>query len=255
MANRCFPSRPDATSTSGEWTSVIRNFRIYTDIAGNVAKGYGGNPTKQNGATYNRFGVHAGCLKSAPSQSELLAVTKGKHYANPVLSGAAQSSTSSVAGNAIVMDFSANGVIAVRDCSFDALGTVVYDACAGRIPVYSGVQNPGNYYPESAYPGFISDPSNKMFWRSSNCPPRRGTPWNSFENVGDVSYQWTPYFWRAVAGHSLGGMSFPEPVKFELQATKPGRISEELLPRPDPSGAYDPSASRSAWCHGRYAYS
>lgn len=255
MANRCFPSRPDATSTSGEWTNVIRNFRIYTDIAGNVAKGYGGNPTKKSGATYGRFGVHDGCLKSAPSHSDLLAVTKGKHYANPILSGAAQSSTSSVAGNAVVMDFSANGVVAVRDCSFDASNTVVYGVSAGSISLYTGVQNPGNYYPESAYPGFITDPSNKMFWTSSNCPPRRGTPWNSFENVGDVSYQWTPYFWRAVAGHALGGMAFPEPVSFKLQPTKAGRVAEELLPRPSPSGEYDPSASLIAWCQGRYAYS
>jgi hypothetical protein len=269
-ANRAFPHRTQAISTSGDWTRGIHDFAVYTNIAKNVARGNGPNPAKKSGARYNTYGVSAhgpntGCLVSAPSQGELLSIIKGKHYANPILAGASESSTSSTAANAIVVDYTTargeySNVPATMTYDTDSSGSVtlgVTDGSFGTVlsPAFSVdyYTAAGASYPSDPYPGVLSDPSNQIFWPISGCPERRGYAWSEFARLADVSYQWTPYFWRAVSGHALAGIAVPEKVSFQFQTTDGSSIDQALLPLAAPNTSYDTSAVSRLWCDGRFA--
>jgi hypothetical protein len=263
-ANRAFPHRTQAISTSGDWTRGIHDFAIYTNIAKNVARGNGPNPVKKSGARYNTYGVsthgpNTGCLVSAPSQGELLSIIKGKHYANPILAGASESSTSSTAANAIVIDYTTarggySNVPATMTYNGDvsgvtagSLGTVLAPALS--VVYYTAITS----YPVDPYPGVLSDPSSQVFWPVSGCPERRGYAWSEFARLADVSYQWTPYFWRAVSGHALAGIAVPEKVSFQFQTTDGSSIDQALLPLAAANSTYDSSAVSQLWCNGRFA--
>ena len=256
-ANRCFPQRGSLNTSASDLTRSRREAEVYNNIASNIANGYGPNPTKNNGARYSQFTVStgpdsSGCLVSAPSQGDLLTITKGKHYANPILTGAAESSTESTSGNMYVIDYStpdiSGSAIAVLDLSYIS-GQGVRGATQGQLPLYS-YPTPALPYPQNAYPEWISDPSNQVFWPVNGCKQQRGYEMPSLTRLGDISYQSTPYFWKGVS-KSLAGIKIPEKVTFGLNATADN--NSELLPLVDPNTPYDPETSLAAWCDGRHA--
>jgi hypothetical protein len=256
-ANRCFPQRGSLNTSASDLTQSRRETQIYNNIASNIANGHGPNPTKNNGARYSQFTVStgpdsSGCLVSAPSQGDLLTITKGKHYANPILTGAAESSSESTSGNMYVIDYSTpligDNAIAVLDLSYIS-GEGVREAEQGRIPL-DPYPTPTMPYPQNAYPGWLSDPSSQVFWPINNCKQQRGNEMPSLTRLGDISYQSTPYFWKGVT-NNLTGIKIPEKVTFGLNATEDN--NSNFLPLVDPNTPYDPEASLAAWCNGRHA--
>jgi hypothetical protein len=258
MASRCFSILNRDIEYSGDYTSSKRQSTIYKSLRNSVLNYEDFKKTQKYDNTYviSKNGDilcgNKGQLISANSHSALLDVTKGKYYTNPLLTGASAAKYESWSGVFILSDVS--GIHSIQDLSWN-VDTVV-----------AGINNVMRFPPPSqpdtkdwnthSYPGFIIDPSNKIFWRSCYNNDTRLIP--PIFNTGKLDYKWANSYWKAVSGQPLHGMSFPEKINLFNQETNVNTLNaERFAPRPDvgdgPDGLIDATDQYRVWCKGKFA--
>ena len=191
----------------------------------------------------NNFIVKGGgdnyaCLVSAKNYDLLLDLTKGKRFANPVLDGAGASTTDLWVGNVLELDYNTNEIIPVK--SIDISGTTIQDGSDNSILFPSPCLNDCSWN-STGYPGFTIDPSYKMFY------PLCDTPY--IQNVCDVSFTNTNYYWKAVNAQPLNGIRYPAPIRIGFQNTDENTIVYQVF-APTPQGN---NSITTEWCDGKDA--
>jgi hypothetical protein len=256
MASRCFPILNRDIEYSGDYTRSKRQSTVYKSLRNSIQNFEDLKKTQkyENNYVIARTDIDIMCgnrgqIVSAISHSALLDVTKGKYYTNPLLTGASAAKYESWSGVFILSDVS--GIASIQDLSWN-VNTIEKDN-------YNVLQFPPPSQPDTkdwntyAYPGFIIDPSNKIFWQS--CSDNDTKLIAPIFNTGKVDYKWTNSYWKAVSGQPLHGMSFPEKINLFNQETNVNTINtERFAPRPSTGdGLINATEQYTVWCKGKFA--
>jgi len=200
-AEKCFSNSNDSNKSSCDYTKKIKQKTIYNNIVKQVQSQT--NFIKSNGVNYNQnFGLHNNCLAFAKSYDLLLDVTKGKYYSQSVEDPAWTSNEAWSAGLYSV-NYSANGVNAVVDTSYNA-GNANQDI----FPMTQSAELADISW-NGIYPGVRIDPSYNIFY--NECENQNY--WR--DKLVDMSFNTTNYSIKSKQqSEQLYGMAYPANVSF-----------------------------------------
>jgi hypothetical protein len=200
-AEKCFSNSNDSNKSSCDYTKKIKQKTIYNNIVTQLQSQT--NFIKSNGVNYNQnFGLHNNCLAFAKSYDLLLDVTKGKYYSQPTVDPAWTSNESWSAGLYSV-NYSANGVNAVVDTSYNA-GNANQDI----FPMTQSAELADISW-NGLYPGVRIDPSYNIFY--NECENQNY--WR--DKLVNMSFDNTNYYKQnKQKSEQLYGMAYPGNVSF-----------------------------------------
>lgn len=186
-------------------TAVNQNSKEYQDYDNNFIVSKDGN----------------GCLISARSYNDYLSISKGKHYINPILSGASAGKYQSWMGAFLTFNQRdvSNSAPAVQDLSYVS-NTILNTAGKNKIPYPpTSVEGQPADRALSDYPGYIEDPKLQFFYEkcksTDNDLPRYITNFSELKSRERASND----YWRAVAGQNMTGFSYPNKPNLSIQLT------------------------------------
>jgi len=200
-AEKCFSNSNDSNKSSCDYTKKIKQKTIYNNIVTQLQSQT--NFIKSNGVNYNQnFGLHNNCLAFAKSYDLLLDVTKGKYYSQSVEDPAWTSNEAWSAGLYSV-NYSANGVNAVVDTSYNA-GNANQDIFPMTQPAELADISWNGLYPgvriDPSYNIFYNECENQNYWR---------------DKLVDMSFDNTNYYKQnKQKSEQLYGMAYPANVTF-----------------------------------------
>lgn len=261
MASRCFPILNRDIEYSGDYTRSKRQSTIYKSFRNSIKSNDTHDLNKiqkyDNNYIIKRTDIdllngNKGCLVSANSHSALLDITKGKYYVNPILTGASAAKYESWTGVFILSDVS--GIDSIKDLSWN--GTSVLEGSNNIMQFPPPSQKETEEWNNNAYPGFIIDPKNQIFW--NQCYDNDTQLIAPIANTGKLDYKWTNAYWKAVSGQPLHGLSFPQKICITDQRTNLNTVNAiHYAPRPvvgdGPGGEINNELQYTVWCKGKFA--
>ena len=217
--SRTFPQLHQQITSSSDFIKAKRDATTFKATA-----------TNRNSKEYqdydNNFIVSnepKGCLISARSYHDYLSISKGKHYVNPILSGASAGKYQSWMGSFLTFNQidASNSAPAVQDLSYnDVSGTFLNAGGINNLPFPpTTIEDAPNDRSLSSYPGYVEDPKLQYFYEKCKSTdsnlPRYITNFSELKPRERASSA----YWRAVAGQNMTGFSFPDKPRLQLQLT------------------------------------
>ena len=215
--SRTFPQLHQQITSSSDFIKAKRDAATFKTTA-----------KSQNSKEYqdydNNFIVSKegnGCLISARSYKDYLSISKGKHYINPILSGASAGKYQSWMGAFLTFNQrdASNSAPAVQDLSYNnANGTFLNPSGENKLPFPpTTIEDDPNDRSLSSYPGYVEDPKLQFFYEkcksTDNDLPRYITNFSELKPRERASNE----YWRAVAGQSMTGFDFPSKPSLNLR--------------------------------------
>lgn len=255
MASRCFPILNRDIDYSGDYTRAKKQSTVYKSFRNSINNKDALIKLQKYDNNYiinNVEDLSAGCIIFANSHTALLDITKGKYYTNPLLTGASALKYESWTGVFILSDVS--GIASINDLSWN--GTTVLEGSNNIMQFPPPSQKSTDEWNNNAYPGFVIDPDNKIFWQQ--CFANNNKVIAPIANTGKTDYKWTNAYWKAVSGQPLYGMSFPTKFCISEQRTDLDTANAiNYAPRPivgdGPGGTIDNDVQYTVWCKGKFA--
>ena len=222
MATRTFSTSTKEITSSSDYIASKRQYTKYKTIY---------NDTLSNSLTsnkkWNKNYVIKNCGESsnlvyASSHFDLLDITKGKRYANPLLSGDNVDYFNSYTGayRHIQVGSCNNPTPITLPISYDTDDDVkAKEINKITFPNLSQSDATGNAWasgdnPTSPWPGYLLDPYSIL--NDSSCEVSLKT---NIINNSYLDYRWFMNYWHNVTNKSLTGISYPEKVQFNLQSS------------------------------------
>ena len=217
--SRTFPQLHQQITSSSDFIKAKRDAVTYKTTALN-------KNSKEYQDYDNNFIVSkdiSGCLISSRSYQDYLSISKGKHYVNPILSGASAGKYQSWMGSFLTfnqIDVS-HSAPAVQELSYNDLsGTYLAPHGKNKLPFPpTTIEGDPSDRSLSIYPGFVEDPKLQFFYEkcksTDNDLPRYITNFSELKPRERASDE----YWRAVAGQNMTGFSFPDKPRLQLQLT------------------------------------
>lgn len=257
MASRCFPTLNRDIDYSGEYTRAKKQSTIYKSLRSAILSNDTLDKTQKYETKYKickdceLLCGNKGQVVSANSHEALLDITKGKYYTNPLLIGASAAKYESWAGGFILSDVS--GIASIQDLSWNTTNTTLVKGLNNNTFQFPPLSQPDTKdWNTHAYPGFIIDPNNTIFWQS--CNENKTKLIAPISNTGKIDYKWTNGYWKAVSGQPLQGMSFPQRVILTKQETNlDTENARRFAPMPKPNVNNDEEKQLRVWCKGKFA--
>ena len=214
--SRTFPQLHQQITSSSDFIKAKRDAVTYKTTALN-------KNSKEYQDYDNNFIVsqdQSGCLISSRSYQDYLSISKGKHYVNPILSGASAGKYQSWMGSFLTfnqIDVS-NSAPAVQELSYNDLsGTFLKTNKKNRLPFPpTTIEGDPSDRSLSSYPGYVEDPKLQFFYEkcksTDNDLPRYITYFSELKPRERASNE----YWRAVAGQNMTGFSYPSKPSLNL---------------------------------------
>tara|TARA_Y100000389_G_scaffold199598_1_gene238310 strand:+ start:1487 stop:2242 length:756 start_codon:yes stop_codon:yes gene_type:complete len=241
--SKCFKSPVSVATTSGERTAYKRQASKFKTTA---------NSHKQTAAEVkgyqnydNNYNINnCKSLVSARSYDDLLDITKGKHYVNPLLDGSSMANYQSWAGNFIKIDNTGNDYVFVGTNNTNNSGNNndnypnINEIDNNVLPIPTDVVV---WDSTSTIQRFFIDPrvntdssNNIIYTRCGNLYP--------YPIIFDASYtkikcRDSQIYWDAVTkGEKLNGIMYPTKINFSSQETNLNNtIAQQYAPLPNNS--------------------
>jgi len=254
-SNRCFGTYTKDITSSSDYITSKKQRSIYKTLQSDSIN-YGGNPTKKNGSKYNdNFYVSSTSNKNNPcvdgsnvllackSYELLLDITKGKKYNNPLMNNSAVK-FSMWAGNVTQVSYT-DDQIPVVELKWNTDADMIVNGSNNRILFPSPCIDDCNWN-SSAYPGFVIDPSNQIFYdncSSDDIEDNLNKPPSWLKNTGSLSFKHTNYYWKGANAQPLHGISYPGKINMWLEDVNPNNITPDV----------GTSNLTYEWCQGKSA--
>jgi hypothetical protein len=230
MASRTFNTSTTQINSAGDHIAAKRQYTKYKTIY---------NDTLTNSISakqkWNKTYVIRNCkdnksanLVYASSHADLLDISKGKRYSNPLLNGDASSQFSSYSGaykqvrigrctNVVPLTLAIKYDLG-KLVTEDEINTILFpnpsQSDATGIAWSIDVVNAGG----PAWPGYLLDPYSILNDNTCDSATTHSMK-HLITNNAVVDYRWNIDYWRSVSKRSLNGFNYPQKVNFELQAT------------------------------------
>lgn len=254
MASRCFPILNRDIEYSGDYTRSKKQSTIYKSLRNAITSNDDLKKTQKYENNYNIYKSfdllcgNKGYIISASSHEALLDITKGKYYTNPLLTGASAAKYESWTGVFILSDVS--GVASIQDLTWNSTVKTIEKGAVNTFEFPPPSQPDTKDWNTHAYPGFIIDPGNKIFWQSCNKNDTKLIA--PITNTAKLDYKWTNGYWKAVSGQPLHGMNFPEKIHLSQQETNVNTLNAvRFAPRPFEN--FTATNQYKVWCSGKFA--
>jgi hypothetical protein len=242
--SRCFKSPVNVATTSGERTAYKRQASKFKTTA---------NSHKQTAAEVkgyqdydNNYNINnCKSLVSARSYDDLLDITKGKHYVNPLLDGSSMANYQSWAGNFIKIDNTGNDYVFVGTNNTNDSGVnndnypnIINEISNNVLPIPT---DDVVWDSTSTIQRFFIDPrvntdsgNNIIYTRCGNLYPN---PVNFDASYTKIKCRDSQIYWDAVTkGEKLNGIMYPSKINFCSQETNLNNtIAQQYAPLPNNS--------------------
>lgn len=273
IANKAFKNIQKDITISSELTRVKKQVTKYKNIKRTLEKnnykkiqkwnshvklslcalGWG---VEENDYLNNKTCENLSTLISTDSYEELLDLTKGKSYANPILSGNTQSEFNSYFGvftqvgfrlnedikNIIILTypFNSGGMVSSSASCNSGSGTecctntasCIDESFINTIAFPNNSQCPVEPFGFENVPGYIVDPYAYLYMGICD---RLTSNVNNKVYTTQLEFRWLLEYWQVVIGDTLSNFKFPTRISFSSQFTdlsKPITYANAPLPRP-----------------------
>lgn len=232
MASRAFITSNNQITSSGEHIASKRQYTKYKTI-------YNDTLTNSTSAQkkWNKTYVIKNCKETqnaelvyAASHADLLDITKGKRYANPLLNGSEAAQFNSYIGSFTQIQLGCiKSVPLTLPIKYDDISSPAI--IIPQTPIVSSISFPNlsqsdatdnawntNQVGSDIWPGYLLDPYGILFDNTCDVENIHSME-KRFTHKAFIDYRWNIEYWRIASNKSLSGISYPEKVQFGLQAT------------------------------------
>ena len=243
--SRCFKSPVSVATTSGERTAYKRQASKFKTTENSHKQ----TPDKVKGyQSYDNNYIINTCksLVSARSYADLLDITKGKHYVNPLLDGSSMANYQSWVGNFIHIDNSGNPYVFVgTNTNSSTSYPDILDISENVLPYLSI----SGEIDDTKIQQFFLDPRiNNDFEYKYKC---NINPVDFDASYTKIDYRDSQIYWDAVTkGEKLNGMRYPSKIIFSSQETNLNNtISQQYAPQPNKNYPHNSVDQLKRWCN------